>query len=120
MCSSDLSGAIIVGNTQISGSLILDGAQLTALSGIALRVSSDVLGRDGFTCRGELRLDNAEIGGSLRFEGATLDNPDGTALSALDLGVGASAHLCEGFTANGRSAWAPRRSPAGCAWSGPP
>ncbi len=95
------SGAIIVGNTQISGSLILDGAQLTALSGIALRVSSDVLGRDGFTCRGELRLDNAEIGGSLRFEGATLDNPDGTALSALDLGVGASAHLCEGFTANG-------------------
>jgi len=95
------SGAISLGVTQISGSLILNGARLTALDGISLRVSSDVLARDGFTCRGELRLNNAEIGGSLRVEGAILDSPEGTALSALDLRVGANAHLCEGFTANG-------------------
>jgi len=94
-------GAVAVAVSQISGSLILDGAQLASLDGISLRVSSDVLARDGFTCHGELRLDNAEIGGSLRFEGATLDNPDGTALSALDLRAGATANLCEGFTANG-------------------
>lgn len=95
------SGEVSLGTTQINGSLLLDGAQLTALTGISLRISSDVLARDGFTCRGELRLNNAEIGGSLRFEGATLDNPGGSALSALDLRVGAVANLCDGFTANG-------------------
>jgi hypothetical protein len=95
------SGVVIVGNTRINGSLILDGAQLSGLSSISLRVSSDVLARDGFTCRGQVRLDSAEIAGSLRFEGASLDNPGGTALSVLDGRVGANAHLCEGFTANG-------------------
>lgn len=98
-CRCDGEVGLVV--TQISGSLLVDGARLAGLNAISLRVSSDVLARDGFVCRGELRLDSAEIGGSLRFEGATLDNPGGTALSGVDLRLGANAHLCEGFTATG-------------------
>jgi hypothetical protein len=79
------SGEIGLGVTQINGSLILDGARVTALDGISLRVSSDVLAREGFTCDGQLRFTNAEIGGSVRLEGATLDNPGGTALDCHHL-----------------------------------
>jgi hypothetical protein len=63
---------------RISGALLLDGARLTALDGTGLQVSGDVVARDGFYCRGELRLDRAEIGGSMYWEGATLDTPGGT------------------------------------------
>jgi hypothetical protein len=105
-----LSGCTSVGEigmvaTRIGGALIMNGAQLsgdsTALDGISLHVFGDVLARDGFTCRGALRLSGAQIGGALACEGARLDNADGIAMWGLDLHVGSTAHLCDGFSANG-------------------
>jgi hypothetical protein len=80
-------GEISLGVTQISGSLLLDGARVTALSGISLRIGSDLLARDGFTCGGELRLDNAEIGGSVHFEGATLNGAVRLGYAAVTSGL---------------------------------
>jgi hypothetical protein len=98
-------GVISLVGARIGGALFLNGAALagpvTALNGTWLRVGTDVLARDGFTCRGALLFDNAEIGGSLRWEGAVLNNPAGVALSGQDLRVGANADLCDGLSANG-------------------
>lgn len=104
-------GPVRLIGTRISGTLLLNGARFgtdpgppgwaIALSATRLTVGHDVVGHDGLTCDGEVRLNNAEIGGSIRFEGAQLRNPGGTALAAMDITVGAIANLCDGFAARG-------------------
>jgi hypothetical protein len=85
------SGQIGLGNTQINGAVLLNGARIGALDGLSMRVSGDLLAGGGFDCRRGVRLANAAIGGSLRFDGAILDadgagldDPDADAGTALD------------------------------------
>ena len=70
-------GHVGVGNSQITGSLIANGARLDSLDCLSLRVSGDVLAGGGFVCAGELGLVNADIGGRVNLDGATV--------AALDL-----------------------------------
>ena len=105
---SGLAGAVCLPGARIEGGLILSGARLLnlqdgapALNARRLAVGGDILGNQGLTGHGEVRLNNADITGSILFEGARLTNPGGYALDAADATVGAVVNCGKGFHAQG-------------------
>ncbi|WP_338674439.1 hypothetical protein V1460_16320 [Streptomyces sp. SCSIO 30461] len=101
-------GCIDLRDTQIRGTVNLDGAQLTHHDGPAIRafrlqVEGDLHARRGLVAVGALEFSGARIGGSLLLEGAVLTGHDGMALRARNLVVGARID-CQNITARG-SVW---------------
>jgi hypothetical protein len=91
---------------QIGGSLDLSRARLVSPGAIVLyaarlRLGVDLIGIDGFTAVGEIRLHGARIEGAISFEGAHLDNASGMAFNAYRLGVGGGVFWSDGH-ATGR------------------
>jgi hypothetical protein len=88
-------------NEAAAPAIRLPGCHLPALSADQLRTIGNLDLTNGFTARGEVRLDGARIGGHLRLSGASLINPGGHALFA-DLVLVEQSMLCRyGFTAQG-------------------
>ncbi|UVS82678.1 hypothetical protein Actkin_06452 [Actinokineospora sp. UTMC 2448] len=71
-------------------SLHLRGCQAPGLRARNLRVASDLVLEDGFTCKGALDLTDATVDGSLRMIGATLRHPGAGALLGARLRVSGS------------------------------
>ncbi|WP_371580331.1 oxidoreductase [Streptomyces sp. NBC_01314] len=99
--------ALSLVNAQVSGAVILNGAEITSPTGWAVRggglaVEGGLYCRHGFVARGEVRLLGAQLSGGLFMQGARLDRPGpgGVALT-LDNAVIQTLNLSGGFTANG-------------------
>jgi hypothetical protein len=114
-------GAVCLPGARIDGGLILSGARLLnlqdgapALNARRLAVGGDILGNQGLTCHGEVRLNNADITGSILFEGARLTNPGGCALDADDATVGAVVNCGKGFHAQGEIRFSYAKIPKLC------
>jgi hypothetical protein len=98
---------------KISGSLILDGANLSNDSGSALSADRAEVGggmffNDDFIAtgvgdQGTVRLSGTQIAGQLSMRSAKLTNSSGPALSAGGVAVSRDAFLDNGFTATGHS-----------------
>ncbi|MFC5285562.1 hypothetical protein ACFPM7_00730 [Actinokineospora guangxiensis] len=71
-------------------SLHLRGCTTPGLRARNLRVSSDLVLEDGFTCKGALDLTDATVDGSLRMIGAAVRNPGAGALLGARLRVSGS------------------------------
>ncbi|MER6944482.1 hypothetical protein ABT294_10715 [Nonomuraea sp. NPDC000554] len=100
------SGEIDLAGARITGTLTLNDALLesdeVALRGSRLTVESDILGREGLVCNGQINLRSAEILGSIQLEGASIKAAPGLdAFSAEGISVGAMVNCCDGFTAQG-------------------
>ncbi|MEU2157344.1 hypothetical protein ABZ532_20390 [Streptomyces sp. NPDC019396] len=100
-----VTGCMDLRDTQIRGTVNLDGARLTHRDGPAIRafriqVGGDLHARRGFVAVGALEFSGARIGGSLLLEGAELTGHDGIALRARNLVVGARI-VCQDITARG-------------------
>ncbi|BBC34466.1 hypothetical protein SGFS_057600 [Streptomyces graminofaciens] len=99
--------ALSLMNAQVSGGVVLNGAEIAApgewaVSGGGLVTEGGVFCKDGFIAHGEVRLVGAQLPGGLFMQGARLESPsaDGVAL-ALDNAVAPTVDLSEGFAANG-------------------
>jgi hypothetical protein len=73
----------------------------SAIAGLGLTISQNLLMNEGFIAEGEVYLTNANIADEIDLEGATLINPQGRALSAERLVIGDSVLCTKGFAALG-------------------
>ena len=82
--------------------LILSGSRLVqGLVGDGLRISGDLLCRDGFTAKGAVSLLGAQIGGDVSLRGAKLETTDSPALSADGARITGNLSCSDKFTAKG-------------------
>ncbi|MFF3322317.1 hypothetical protein [Streptomyces sp. NPDC002889] len=101
-----VSGCIDLRDTQIRGTVNLDGARAInrhgpAVKAFRVQVGGDLHARDGFVAVGALELSGARIGGSLQLDGADLTGHEGIAIRARNLVVGARIDCSGGFIARG-------------------
>jgi hypothetical protein len=87
-----------IGDASIDGQNALNGV---ALSADGLRVTGDLLLRDGFRADGTARLAGATIAGNLDCAGAFLNAPGSIVLSGQGIKVSGSVFLNDGFEARG-------------------
>ncbi|MEJ8639482.1 hypothetical protein [Streptomyces sp. MS2.AVA.5] len=101
-----VSGCTDLRDTQIRGTVNLDGARVEnplgpAVKAFRVQVGGDVHARGGFVALGALELSGARIGGSLQLDGAELTGHEGIAMRARNLVVGSRIDCSGGFTAHG-------------------
>ncbi|WP_374658377.1 hypothetical protein [Inhella sp.] len=89
-------------DARINGLLALEGSHLgEGLMADGLQVNSDIVLRNGFVAKGEVRLLGAQIGGNLSCSGGRFEVLAGDALSADGAAVRGSVFLNEGFRTTG-------------------
>jgi hypothetical protein len=81
--------------------LSLSGSLVPGFSGNRLKISGDLILRDGFLSQGEVCLVGSEIGGDLSCSNSKVINESGVALNAQSARIQGNAHLRAGFEAEG-------------------
>jgi hypothetical protein len=98
-------GGVNLAVARISGSLLLDGAQLVAdkvaFNAPGITVDGYTVLAHKFSARGVVRLPGANLGSTLVCEDATFDNPGKLALNADRINVKGGVFFSKKFQANG-------------------
>ena len=100
-------GTVTMAGARISGSVRLDGAEITAGGGqkVALHGDGMAVGHDfnaqKLTAQGEVRLVDVSVASTLELRGAKLANPGGVALRLDRAEISSSLYCDNGFTAAG-------------------
>lgn len=95
-----------LGGTKITGQVDCGGGHFASEKGVALDLSSAVIGadvfmNDGFSAHGAVKLVRVQIAGQLTCDGGRLDATDGHALNCNAAVIGADAFLRQGFAVDG-------------------
>jgi hypothetical protein len=100
-------GTVTMAGARISGSVRLDGAEITAGHGqkVALHGDGMAVGHDfnaqKLTAQGEVRLVDVSVASTLELRGAKLANPGGVALRLDRAEISSSLYCDNGFNAAG-------------------
>jgi len=102
----DAVGAVSLAYADIKGQLACNGGSFrnrgkAALNAQGIKVTREVLLRDGFKAEGEVRFLGADVGGQFVCADGTFSNEKGNALVAQGIKVGAGVLLGDGFNAKG-------------------